>query len=183
MNGGRRTLVIFALIFLVLLALTLVQNRQVAEQPTPTPEVTFFRVFPDIAVLDIQAIRLRNPAGDESFTISRAEDGTWQAPEFEGTLDENAASSIARTMVLLPYTRTLPLEADTPLDTYGFQPTPVLMVEFILVTGEVHAVAVGFRTPSETGYYAIVDDRPDLYVLERAAVDFLILVLRQPPAA
>lgn len=183
MNSGRRTLVLFALIFAALLGLTLLQNRQQAEQPTPTPEVTFFRVFPDIAVLDIQAIRLRNPAGDESFTINRADDGTWTAPDRAGTLDANAAGSIARTMVLLPYTRTLPLEADAPLETYGFQPTPVLMVEFILVNGEVHAVAVGFRTPSQTGYYAIVDDRPDLYVLERAAVDYLISILRQPPVA
>jgi hypothetical protein len=62
-------------------------------------------------------------------------------------------------------------------------PNPVISVEFVQVDGTSHALAIGFRTPSETGYYALVDNRPEIYILERAPVDFLISVLRSPPVA
>ena len=37
---------------------------------------------------------------------------------------------------------------------------------------------VGYRTPTEDTYYAVVDDRPGLLLLERRAIDFLISQLR-----
>jgi hypothetical protein len=179
--NGRRTLIMLALMFAALAALTLIQNAQ--PDTVATPEVPFFRVFPDLAVLDMQAIRIRNPANDASFVLTRAADGTWTAPDIDGTINADAASSVARTVSLLPYTRTLPLEAGTDFALYGFAPQPVMTVEIVLVDGATHGVVLGFRTPSETGYYALVDDHEVIYLLERAPVDFLIAVLRNPPTA
>jgi hypothetical protein len=111
-------------------------------------------------------------------------DGVWTAPGSLGTLDTAQAEAVARTMVLLPYNDVL-LEAPTEasLPDFGFTPEGVLSIEILLTDGGAHAVAVGFRTPTEDTYYALVDDRPDLYLLERGAVDYLIKTLREPPVA
>ena len=70
--------------------------------PTPTPAASptplgLLRVFPQMAVLDIQGIRLENPTTGDSFTIARDDSGNWTAPGQGGELDTQAASSIALT--------------------------------------------------------------------------------------
>ncbi|NDJ60310.1 MAG: hypothetical protein GYB67_04245 [Chloroflexi bacterium] len=179
----RRTLLIFALIFVALLTALLVQNRQLEEVPPPTRPVTFFRTFPDLALVNIQAIRLQDTESDQAFIISRDAEGNWIAPGSEGELDTEAAVSIARTIVLLPYLRTFDLEADADLATYGFQPTPIMLIEVLLVDGSAHVIAVGRRTPAETGFYALIDDRPEMYLLGLEAVTYLIAQLNTPPVA
>jgi len=178
MKNGRRTIVIFAVIFVVLAVIALLPT-----QPAAAPESPYAanRVFVNIGEELIQAIRLRNPSGVETFTLNRALDGTWTVPDSTGTLNVYVAELIARTMVLLPYSNTIQPESD--LSVYGFVPTAGLGVEFVLNDGTTHAVVVGFRNPTETGYYAVVDNRQEIYILERAAVDFLISVLRNPPVA
>ncbi|MBZ0277885.1 MAG: hypothetical protein K8I60_17185, partial [Anaerolineae bacterium] len=56
---NRRVLFILLGIFAVLIVFTILQNqsikRQIAES---TPIVSFLRVYPDMAVLDIQAVRM-----------------------------------------------------------------------------------------------------------------------------
>ena len=115
------------------------------------------------------------------FLLNRTANGTWTAPEASGTLNTPVADLIARTMILLPYTGTT--QAETDMSVYGFVPTAGLTVEFVLTDGTTHGIVVGFRNPTETGYYAAVDNRAEIYILERAAVDFLISVLRNPPIA
>jgi Domain of unknown function (DUF4340) len=175
---NRRTLLILAGIFLALLGLTFAQNY-VANQVTPTPPIVLLRIFPEMAVLDIQAIQIRNVDGSRSFTISRAEDGTWTAPDTQGTLNSDAASNIARSVVLLPYQRTVP-EVEN-LTEYGFENDGILLIQVLLANGEQHVVAVGGLTPTGTSYYTLVDERAEVYLVERGAIDFLTNYLLTPP--
>jgi hypothetical protein len=171
-------------LFIALAIVLAYQNSRPTVQPSaPTPGISSARVFPDLTLDGIRGIRLRSPETGAMFALSRGTDGVWTAPGSAGTLDLVGADGIARTMVLLPYNASLPVPDGADMAAYGFTPEGVLSIEILLTDGGAHAVAVGYRTPTEDTYYALVDDRPDLYLVERAAVDFLILALREPPVA
>lgn len=134
-----------------------------------------------MTVNDIAAIRLRDPNTDAAFIISRNNTGNWTAPQSEGVLDMDAASTIAKTVVLLPYNTTKSIENDAELKTYGFDPYGILAVEILLQDNQQHAIAIGSLSPSQLVYYAVVDDKKQVYFLERAAVDYLLTQLNHPP--
>jgi hypothetical protein len=182
MRHGRRTLLLLLVLFIGLAALLTVQNQQLAQAPIPTPVRTFNRLFPDLEVLDIISVRLLDPATNTTFTIQRGEDGMWQTVEQAGTLAEDAGTNIARTIALLPYERTLPL-VESELADYGFEPTPSLLIQVVLITGEAHGIIVGGLAASGTGFYGIVDNREEMYLLVPEAVAYLITQLRSPPIA
>ncbi len=181
---NNRLLIVLLMVFVALAALLAIDDaRQTAAVTTPTPGVNAVYVFPDLTLDQIQAIRLRSPETGETFLLNRDADGSWTAPESTGTLDLTEANNIARTMILLPYGETLPLNPGDDKSIYGFTPEGVLSIEIALTDGLSHVVAVGFRTPTSVSYYALVDDRPELYLLERPAVDFLISRLKSPPVS
>jgi len=177
----NRTPLILVAVFVGLAALLMVQNSA-SNRPEPTSTLLGNAIFRDFAPDDIQAIRLRSPESGESFSIVRADDGTWTS-DSSGTLVQEEANGIARTMVAMTYNSTFALPDGQNLTTYGFTPEGVLAVEIVLSSGESHAVAVGYRTPTEDNYYAIVDDRTELYLIMRAPVDYLISRLKSPPIA
>ena len=174
---GRRTLIGLAAVFAVLLVVNIIQSGE-SSKPRRLP---FERVYPTMDDDDVQAVRLRAPSTNTTFTITRAPDGRWLTPDHEGTLDQNAAVVIARTIALLPYDRTVPQMGD--LSDYGFESEGTMTLEAIMTSGETHGVLVGARAPSDSVYYALVDDRPEIYLIHRAAIDFLISQLRTPPVA
>lgn len=178
---NSRLLIILLVVFVALAALLVMQNNQ----PSPgaqTISTCENCVFTDVEINDIQAIRLRSPETAQSFTIARNEDGVWTAPESSGTLNPTGAELIARTVAILPFHRTVPLSSTDDKTAYGFTPEGILSVDIVMSNG-IHAVAVGYRTPTSDTYYALVDDRPELYLLERAPIDFLIAALKTPPVA
>jgi hypothetical protein len=182
--SGRRTLVILAAVFAILLVVTLLQNQGrvlVPSAPTRLPTGIYRRVFPEMAVLDIQAIRLENPQTAATFTISRAPDGRWTAPDSDRTLDTDVATTIAQTIVLLPYEGTVTLTEDSDLEGYGFQSDPRLFVQVLLSNGDAHIVAIGELTPSAAAFYALVDERDEVYLLDARAVAYLVTMLEAPP--
>jgi hypothetical protein len=83
--------------------------------------------------------------------------------------------------VLLPYEHTLPLTEDLNLSEYGFQPNARLFIQVLMSNEESHIVAIGALTPSQTSYYALVDERDTIYLIESHAVAFLISTLAAPP--
>lgn len=180
---GRGLILGLFVVFIGLLALSLLTNSTQETPSLPTTTVRLRSVFEELAVTDLQAIRLRSPETGTSLILARGDDGGWIAPDHDGILDAESARAIARTIVLLPYTTTQPIPPIDQLPVYGFMPEGILALEVLLFSGEAHAVAIGYRTPTETSYYAIVDGEDMLYVLERAAVDFLIAMLRNPPIA
>ncbi len=181
---SRRNLFILAAVFAILLVVTLLQNQRmvlVPGAPTPLPTGIYRRVFPQMAVLDIQAIRLENPQSGDNFTISRAADGTWTAPDSEQMLDTEVATTIAQTVVLLPYEGTVTLTEDSDLEGYGFQSDPRLFIQVLLSNGDAHIVAIGELTPSAAAFYALVDERDEVYLLDARAVAYLLTTLESPP--
>jgi hypothetical protein len=192
---GFPLLPVLLVLFAALAALALLQGSQppAALPPAPTvtvspalspvPTGTLLRVFPDLAVRDMQAIRLQDTVNDRSFTLSRAADGTWTAPEADGTLDTEAASAIARTFALLPYARSINIVSDTDLSAYGFSETPRLLFQIVLTDGSGHVIAVGDLTADGSAYFGLVDERDEIYLLERGPVDFLSGYIQFPPLA
>jgi hypothetical protein len=170
-------LLVLAAVFAVLLVITIIQTAESAK-PQRLP---FERVYPSMDDDDVQAVRLRAPDTDITFTISRAPDGTWMTPDHQGSLDQVVAANIARTIALLPYDRTVPQLGD--LSDYGFESEGRMALEVVMRTGETHGVLIGARAPSGSVYYALVDERPEIYLLYRNAIDFLITQLRTPPVA
>lgn len=178
---NNRLVIILLIVFVALATLLAIQTSQPSSSTVTTSDCSYC-VFKDLRIDDIRAIRLRSPETGRTFTIARADDGSWTAPDSSGTLNVDGAELIARTMVVLPFHRTVPLSTSDDKATYGFTPEGILAVDIVLSSGS-HAVAIGYRTPTSDAYYALVDDRPDLYLLERSAVDFLIAALKTPPVA
>jgi hypothetical protein len=192
---NRIALWVLLTIFIVLAALTALTGQQPAaeletmmatDEPEATPEPTFasgslLRIFPDLRVLDIHAIRLQDLTSGKQLTLSRAADGTWIAPDLEGTLDETAASNIARTLVLLPYARSINILPGTEFEVYDLAPTPRLLFQILKNNGESHVVAVGSLIDSGAAYYTLVDERDEIFQTERGAVDFLKNQIDTPP--
>jgi uncharacterized protein DUF4340 len=180
---NRRILLILGIVFAALVAVTYFQYRAAT---TPIPNEALFASFIgrdlNMTVLDIQAIRLRDPQSDQSFVISRDSNGNWTAPDSEGSLDTDIASNIAKTVVLMPYKEAFALEANPDLSQYGFQPNGSLSVDVILKnTSEGHVIAVGDLSPSGLEYYVLVDDKPQVFLIDRGAVDYLKTQLTKPP--
>jgi hypothetical protein len=177
----RRTLGILVLVLAGLVGLALAQ--QFLTQPaTPRAALGENRVFPTLTAERISAIRLEDPNGGATFTIARAPGGAWTTADGQ-PLVEGVGDDLALTIMLLPYERALPLARDANMAEYGFEPEGLLRVQAILQDGTTHGVAVGGFTPSRNGYYALVDEREEIYLLERGAVDFLMVTLRTPPVA
>jgi hypothetical protein len=180
---NRRNLFILLALFiaLVIVAAFQSQQRSVVLTAESTPSGSFLGRDLNLTVLDIQAIQLRDPNTDTSFVISRDTNGNWTAPLTEGSLDSDAASSIARTVVLAGYQQTVPIADTTDLTEYGFRPTGIFEVDVLRTNNEGHVIAIGGLVPSGLAYYALIDEKPLLYFIERGAVDYLMVYLEQPP--
>ncbi|GAB4508576.1 MAG: hypothetical protein OHK0046_01410 [Anaerolineae bacterium] len=187
LDASFRTLIILAVLFLGLLVVVLLQGNESADSLTPTVEAIrgFERVFPELEVLDIDAIQLLDPSTSQEFTIARRnEDGIWTAPAFPNqTLDAEAATLIARTIALLPYRRSFTIEEDTDYTQYGLAPEPDFLIQFITSDGQGHSVALGEPTFESPTFYGLVDDRLEIYLIERAPIDFLLRYFVEPPVS
>lgn len=177
----NRTLPILLGLFGILAVVYLVQSFA-----TPLPgaienDFRLERVFPDLAVLDILAVRLQNPVNGEAFTITRTQEGVWTTEDREGTLDTEAATGIARTLALLPYERVITDVNDDDMASYGFGEGGHLFVQVLLTDGRNYGIAVGGLAPSEENYYAVVDQRVNIYLVSRGPIDFLLNYLASPP--
>lgn len=178
---NRRMVIVLLVVFALLVVATMLQNRESTPEATPVPTASFTRLFPDMTVLDIQAIRLMNPNTGVTFDISRDEDGTWVPLDGDGVLDQSAARSVAESIVLMPYDRSVPLTDETNLQDFGFDPKGVLFVVVLLADGEQHAMAVGGLTPSTEEHYVVADEREEIFLVPRGPIDLLIKTFVSPP--
>ncbi|MBZ0280344.1 MAG: DUF4340 domain-containing protein [Anaerolineae bacterium] len=180
---NRRSFSILVIAFVTVLVVAALQNRPPAPL-NPSATLSQFNLLGqdlNIQTADIQAIRLRDPKSNISFVISRDINGIWTAPEWEGSLDVNTASDIAKTVSLMPYQSTVPISASTNLTGYGFSPEGFFSVEVLLTNQAGHVIAIGNLIPTGGAYYGLVDDRQEIYLLERGPVDYLVTQLIKPP--
>lgn len=188
MNRQFRTVSVLAGIFVFLVVIFILQEQNHSEDssqplvPSPASTVTFQRIFPELAVLDLAAIRLFDPATEQDFTMARdGGTGEWEVLSHDGTLNAEMATLIARTVVLLPYRRSIAIEEDADLAPYGFHPTGDFLIQFTTIDNQQHIVAIGAPVLDIPTFYGLVDDRPEVYLIERAAVDFLLENFVNPP--
>lgn len=151
----------------------------------PTPEPPFAKedeqpIFPDMAAVELVSMNIFDAINGAAMTITRDSNGVWFQEETGEAFDAREASLMAETLVMLSYRDVIPLEPDSPLEPYGFDPSAQFFIEFLEADGTPHAVALGDVLPDRTkGYYALVDDRPAIYVIPRGAVDYLIQLLQE----
>jgi len=134
-------------------------------------------------VQDIAAIRLGSPSVEQDLLLVRDTDGRWTAPDYEGGLDVETATLIARTIVILPYSDVIPLDDEADMMAFGLAENNLgaLTVEILLRDESAHALFFGGLTPIQDGYYTLVDEQARMYVVEPRAVEFLRVQLRNPP--
>lgn len=173
-------------VFIGLVVLVLIQNNQQTQAPVtlPTPQPDraltpttpgLIRLFPDLSVLDIQAIRLEKTDSDNALTLQRDSNGQWSS---NSSLDAETATDIARTIVLMPYGSSINIISTTDLNAFGFGETDHLLIQFIKINGEGHGIITGNTDPDYPVYYALVDERDEIYRIERGAIDFLYQFVR-----
>lgn len=171
---NRRGLAILLAIFAALALLVTLRRDDTSGLPATPPATGFFlRVFPDMGVLAIQSIRIEDPIRGDALTLTREPDGSWTALEVEWPFDQATATNIARTIVLLPYSRTIAPPADGNLAQYGFRPGAQLSILIVLINGDEHFVAIGDPVQSGPDFYAVVDDRAEIYLIQRSPIDYL----------
>ncbi|MCC6612091.1 MAG: hypothetical protein IT320_01370 [Anaerolineae bacterium] len=183
MSDGRRTFFVLAAIFAVLLVITLLRSPSQEPAAPSLEDLPFESVFPDLSEGQIQAVRLQELQNDSFFTIVRDASGQWAAPDTPGVLDQEIANLIARTVAVLPVQNIFSMEGNPDLREYGFDPEGNLLIQVVLVDGSQHGVVVGGISPSGNGVYALVDNQPSMYLLERAAIAFLVAQVETPPTA
>ncbi len=192
-----RTLFILIIAFVVLAALALSQRNPFAtstteatDDPAVAPTTNASQMLSGyqligqrwgVTVDDLAAVRLRDPETTQTFAITRDSSGNWSMPDSGGTLDTAVAENIAKTVVLLPYERTLAVEDDTELSDFGFIPDGIFSIEILLRNNLTHAVVIGGFTPTQESYYGLVDGKEEIYIFERRAIDFLLIQLKTPP--
>lgn len=179
----RRPLLVLLAGFVTLLVIAYLQI-----QPAPTPtDAEFIGSLPFLGkelsygASDIVALRLRDPRTNQTFVLSRDASGSWEAPLNQGSLNQTEASNIMKSVVVLLYYNTIPVTDTTRLEDFGFTPEGIMAIEILLADGQGHGIAIGNQTPTGDGYYALVDNQPRFYLLERGVVEYLRFQLSNPP--
>jgi hypothetical protein len=173
---NRKTLLLLIVGFAVLIVVALLQTQPVAEF-RPEATLSAYRIMGqelNMTAADLIGVRLRDLVGGGILTLGRDSAGLWTM-DGQGSSDPDAASNIVKTVVLLPFQSTIPIESNTNLADFGFTPQGILSIEMVQQDGRTHAIAVGGLTAARSAYYAVVDTLTQIYVLERAAVDYLIV--------
>jgi hypothetical protein len=182
-------LLILLTVFIVLAAIVWLQGPQrqpaVSQRISATNESIFSqfpRVYPNLTEAELQAIQIEVPSTGQSFTIARDDQRRWFAPGYEGALDPEAAIVIPRTIQYLIYTSTVPYPENGDLRQYGLAPLPVVLISFITINGQQHVIATGYdAAPGYIDFYALVDNREEIYLLQRSPIDQITSYLENPP--
>ncbi len=175
--NNRKSLILLLTVFLGLVVILIVQqvtnnsgdssqfNNQTALQFNSSDNQA---IYPDLAVEDIVAIRLEDPILRSFVTLQRDEDDVWVIQGDNRPVEQAYAESIAQTVTLLPYSYVIDGIEPSEYPDYGLsQRDALLFVQIILHDGTGHIVAIGNQTPTRDGYYALVDDNPQLYIINR----------------
>lgn len=175
-----RGIIILLVVFLALAGLLYLQDSGVIgedEPPTSTPALS--RVFPQLAVSDIIALQLQ--AGESlTLTIARDNQGNWVAPELDAPLNQTLVQQLAASFALMPFSRTI--EETDNLEQFGFRQPPAFMISALTLDAQ-YGIIIGDFLQNGTEYYALVDERPGVYIVQRGAIDFIAGFLTDPPLA
>lgn len=172
----RRSTWIVLVVFIVSVGVLFFWQRQQAQTPEATPTPGQEAIF-SLESNNLQAVRIEGN-GSETIAFERGENLLWELTEPEG-----AAADIAQVEGLV--TQLLGLRSISRLD----QPPPVeatgLAVPMAVITLEPQSgtelkLVVGNLTPTQSGYYAQLDDGPVL-IVSKFTIDAALEALVNPP--
>lgn len=113
------------------------------------------------------------------FVKSSANLGVWSMTEPEpATADQNAAASAAASFTNLHYSTIITTATD--LSGFGVL-TPAYTIELKLADGSQLKLAVGNKTPTDIGYYALRDSETSVLVVDTGTMDMVLSLLDTPP--
>lgn len=184
MKHRAQQLVILGVLFLSMAILALWQSapRQIAQptvSPTIDPRLTN-RIFSGWSASDIQALRLDDTTSDLDLLLNRTETG-WETGDSTIAIDQTIAEAIAQTLAILPYEAVIANVSTDEYVNYGLENDRIwLQIQVILQSGSGHVIGIGGRVPTDGGgWYAVVDNFPEVYILNKGAVDFLAIYLQE----
>lgn len=202
-RAGRGPLIGLLAVFIALAVVSWAVLREpVTVDPAVFDVPDAFRAFPTLDEDRIIGVRLRNPENGNALVVQRIDaDSPWTVREEVGenglpvpdplasvtdlaTATAAAAQTpppgpddarlIARTVAILPYLETIALPEDGDLRPFGYFPRGLFSIETVLDDGTTHAIEIGDVTASRSGFYALIDERPSLYLIPRAPIDYLL---------
>ena len=178
----RRSTIVYVLLLAVTAgAYFYLKNR---EAPVEAPEIAFtFEPAEEISFLfsseygEPVGIRMEAKTG-EVVELARNEENVWaMILPIKAAAEQFAAeAAISQVVTIRIMDR---LQSVAPKDVGLDDPQYTLTVEF--EDGVKRIVYIGVVTPSETGYYALVDDQ--VVIVSKAALDALIGLIASPPYA
>ena len=177
---NQRTLIVLVIVFLALAILLILQGSK----PSPVDSLAIpptiqansednpgQYVYIGWDVSEIFAIRLEDPRSGASFTIQKDEDDQWIVPSNSGPnipINQDVALGIAQTIPLIEYQKTLEVADSDQYADFGLsQQDARLFIQIIRLDGQQHIIAIGNMTATGEGYYTLVDEHPDVYIIQR----------------
>jgi hypothetical protein len=190
-TNQRTFLMVLGVLFMLLLGVALAQtinlNNAFNVSLTPTLDQRIINsLFRDWNDDNVIAVRLDDPLNDIDMVINRISDTEWQLQgEAVEQINQETLDLIVKTVAYIPFTDILRDIPDTNLSNFALTEDLIwLQIQVILDNNDTHVIALGARVPMvDGGYYALVDDRQEVFVLNRGAVDYLALNFQQYQSA
>jgi hypothetical protein len=177
----RNSLFVLLGMFLALIVLVILQSNRPAE-PIPTPESQALqnRIF-EWSEADIQAFSIRDPYTGATVTFQRNDANAWEFVEIPDAVpDQQGINAMAITLSVLPALEVLDQVKKEDYPEFGLTQTDAFLILIALLkNGEQHTVIVGDVASGNISHYAVVDDRPSVYVVDARPIAFLVNVLKQ----
>ena len=173
----KRPTWIMLVIFLGLAGLWLYLDRRepVVEEVTATPIAPMEYLVNAVDGVPT-SIDIKSETG-EQVVIVRNDAGEWvlkQPIEMEANQGSTEAAASQLTSL-----RILSRPEVAPADAGLVQPSYVMTVE--LTGGTAKNVRIGALTPTESGYYAIVNESDEVLILDKTGLDSLLVLITSPP--
>lgn len=155
-----------------------------APTPTPTPEpvlqVPGF-IMPDWTGMDVTRFEMRDNENDEVVIFVRGEDDTWSIAEATNAESLPVSQSLVQFVVgNFGYLAVTAALEDVELESLGLDDPAYTITGF--TEGETtYSLRIGATDVSGKLYYALVNDLPQVALVQKSDVDTLLDLIKNPP--
>ena len=148
-------------------------EAQATEAPTEIPVILYLETD------QVRALRVARTGSGERTELVRGTDGLWQftAPRGRGRGPGPSGVRLESLAFLQPSRE---ISGTVALADYGLEP-PVTTVIIEMADGATHSVRLGETNPSQSGYYAQVDEQPSVFLIPAYTGSELERLLTEPP--
>ena len=143
------------------------------QTPTPAPVVSVLR----FDVEKIASLKLSDAEGNAVTAQKLDSNWTVLMPK-EAAGDNRRLNSLASRLSELSASASF--QPTEPLASYGLA-SPNLTITVELIGGASHQLRIGTQTPDRRSSYAMVDDRPEVFLLPNFVADDAQRLMAEPP--